>query len=457
MPAWPAPAMPTTLGGMQGARLAAMRRGHGLRSPRIVVAGVVGVVIVVAGVGAGLVWLRSDGGPPETQALGSVVAERRWTLDLPADGDDGGVDDEHPSVVVDGEGDGDSGTVYVGHRGQLQALDLATGEPLWQTDDVTGECCVDVAGVGTLDAGDGAVAAKVVDPESGDAELSLLDSETGEPRWDGATIDEGVVTVEIAGDVVVVTDHISGGAASGMRAFDLATGEPRWSQPHAVNDACWTGSVLISPWRDRADGNDSAAALATLSTEDGQPQETRAVEGGDGGAVPVPSLTCSAQGVAADAGSIDEGTAQVSLYDPASLEPIGRIPNGGSSRPAVTSLVVELLDEDTTGAEHHTLVGLEAATGQERWRYRTPAEYRSDDLHYQPVGDMVVVANDASADGGDGDERRFTRLVDARGDVVGELDVGIDEPSVLAADPDQSSFVIGDDRQLVGYELTAAG
>ncbi len=398
-----------------------MRIAAKLRSPRVGIAAGVAVVLVVV---AGALWLRRDGGGvPETQRLGEVTVDQRWTLELP---DPEGPDPDTPQVVVDGS------SVFVAQYQRLRAFALDTGDELWDLG--TGR-------VQALGAADGMVAARLSGTESdGGDELALFDGASGEQVWDGVSLDPDDSEPVIADGVVLARGIAESG---GLQAIDIATGERRWNQPAAAGAPCSTPSGAATLWSDDP-GDDTTPRVAVLSPEDGEP-------------VVGPVTTEPAAGVRCSGGAVVVASeSALVMHDPRTLEVLD-VTEGCCMRNArvvgETTLVVdesELIGEDV----YHTLVARDTPTGDELWRYRTPAVSAYDWVRYQRIDDGIVVTNDPEDEAGD--DRRFTHLLDADGHLLGDIEEGVDEPSVLATAADGGSMVvIGDGEQLLGLALAA--
>lgn len=115
-----------------------------------------------------------------------------------------------------------NGRVYLGaFSGTFYALDLSTGQVIWQQE--TGGAII----------GGAALAGGTVYVGSSDNRLYAFDAETGDPRW--PAFDSGgeiwSSPVVEAGTVYVTS------MAKRVYALDAATGQPQWSQPFEADGA----------------------------------------------------------------------------------------------------------------------------------------------------------------------------------------------------------------------------
>lgn len=149
------------------------------------------------------------------------------------------------------------GRVYVNVDSAVQALDAATGEPLWRF--AAGGALSSPPSVGP----DGTVysAATRVDRREATGVLNALDPRTGEPRWTFDTpagLSSPALPSEDGQTVYLGTRE------GRVHALDAATGEPRWSLETA-------GPVVVSPGE--ADGllcvADERNRVLLVQTRDG--------------------------------------------------------------------------------------------------------------------------------------------------------------------------------------------
>lgn len=201
--------------------------------------------------------MSSEAGDFPLVALSAEDGRELWRVD--------GAGSPPAAPIVDGE------TVYslgvAAGRYQIGAYRVSDGQAIWQTTiDPFAGCCPRIG----IALADGLLA--VSDEQS----LSVYNAETGERLWIQTPTGERVGPPAVADDLVIVNQDvqvidgasvtIEGGATT---AYDLRTGEPRWSNESSRSN--WAplsiasgGALYAGPWEGEESGR-----LALLSLESG--------------------------------------------------------------------------------------------------------------------------------------------------------------------------------------------
>ena len=181
-------------------------------------------------------WRNANGGPANTRARASAIREatvgnlvEAWSVPIPGVGPYGAA--AGVPVVADG-------VVYLQDLdSNILAIDLATGAERWRH-----EVGIPLSGPNGPAAADGLVVAAV-----GNAELIALHAETGELAWRQEVEKDGFQPV-IWNDLVLLGTgalaHVAGHSGF-AHAFDLHTGEPRWSF-QVIEEGFWGNPELNS-------------------------------------------------------------------------------------------------------------------------------------------------------------------------------------------------------------------
>jgi len=195
-------------------------------------------------------------------------------------------------------------TVYLGgYSGDVYALDLETGEPVWPRPFAADEPII--AGLATnksetalyVATDDGSL--HVLDPQTGretvepfdagdsiwaaplladgvvyvaavDGKLHALDAKTLEPEWDAPfEADQGLISDPVLADGAIFV----GGLDRALHAVDAATGEEREGWPFEADNWFW-GKALVDPDRpDTVYAPNLDGRLYALDTETGEERE----------------------------------------------------------------------------------------------------------------------------------------------------------------------------------------
>ena len=181
-------------------------------------------------------WSLPNGGPRNTRARASAInaetvdgLEVAWSAPISGRG---------PYGAAAGGVTIAAGTVYFQDLGSnTAAIDLETGDLIWETDGVA-----PVAGPNGA-----AVAGGRVFVSRGASMLSALDASNGEVLW-SVELEKDGFRPTVAGDTVVVgTGNLAhvGGNSGFLHAFDAVSGDLRWSF-RVVEDGFWGDPSLNS-------------------------------------------------------------------------------------------------------------------------------------------------------------------------------------------------------------------
>lgn len=151
--------------------------------------------------------------------LDAETGDEEWSVEFPG---------TSSSVAVH------EGTVYVEARGQVLALDEATGDEAWVHEDLGGTS--DTPAV---------VDGRVYIPDSAEDRLVALDAGSGEELW---AFDGGLAQPAVAGDTVFTISVDEAGNAT-VHALDASTGDERWGTllgpVDEVSDPAFAGGTLV--------------------------------------------------------------------------------------------------------------------------------------------------------------------------------------------------------------------
>ncbi|WP_318567659.1 PQQ-binding-like beta-propeller repeat protein [Salinigranum marinum] len=319
-------------------------------------------------------WPMAGGGPRNTSSVDGTFPEavtEAWRTDV------GGWPITQP-VVVDG-------TVYVGTDRRFRAVDAADGSQLWESRlrerDANGVAPPEVAGSPAYAATDDVLVVTTYEGgrEGRGGRVAGYDAATGERRWERTPAGRYAYSVRVADGTAYLrtsTECLALSAAEGDIEWRREGFEPlryetfNMHEPFGVGVAPTVGDGTVYV----ADRN----RLRALSVDTGADRWT----------VDLP-YCLSAPAVHGDrvyARGYSSESWTVALTPQGREE--WRAPVGGLSAPAATDDVAFVVDGD--------LVALDAATGDERWRW----DLRTDVVGAAPVtadGTVVALGNRSAA------------------------------------------------------------
>ena len=258
--------------------------------------------------------------------------------------------------------------VYFGtYSGDFYVLDVASGAPVWpplETDGVI--------------VGGAALAGGSVYVGSGDGKLYVLDAETGEPRWTFKADDAIWSTPVVSEGVVYVTTM--GGS---VYALDAETGDPKWAQPFEAGGAIAStpalsgGALFFGAFDSMVYALDAESGQAMWSFKGGNWFWGEPLVEGD----------------VVFAGDLDGRMHALSVADGAPRWPQPfHAPAPIRAAPALAEGVLVLADRDGN------VYGLDPASGQEMWSFALASGVLADLREVDSAEGTVVYVSTSDGD-----------------------------------------------------------